>query len=170
MITVGEALELAKYGELKTLVIKENDRAVMGYLRLGLVELYKRFPIKENEWIVTMVDGQYIYGADDPAHPGNKFPDDLMMITKVDDQKLLMDDSDTDVPINDREDILSVNHISWNRIQIMYPVDGLKMSIIYKASPEKLFFTPEGGSGDVADTSTKNQIIPMPDQCIDALL
>ena len=57
MITAREFIKLAKNSELKQLAIANDEEAVLGYINLGLLELYKRLPVKTKEHIIDLEDG-----------------------------------------------------------------------------------------------------------------
>lgn len=48
-MTVGLSIRLATVSELNGLGIANNDAAVIGFLNLGMLELYKRFTLKYEE-------------------------------------------------------------------------------------------------------------------------
>ena len=45
-MTVQEVIDMAKFGELRNLKLGVlEDRAIVSYINLGLIELYKRFTL-----------------------------------------------------------------------------------------------------------------------------
>lgn len=126
-MTVQEAINLAKYGELNTLAIKDNTEAVLGYLNLGILELYKRFPLKVEEHLIELIDGITIYDM----------PNDFMWIAsayqEVDETPF--GDEVEPIPINKEDDPLSVNTVGWKQVQVPTVTTGGFISIIYVAKP-----------------------------------
>lgn len=149
-MTAQEVINLAKNGELKQLAIKNDVEAVIGFVNLGLVELYKRFPIETKEHIIEIVDGVSEY----------TMPDDFMWIMAAYGE--VPSNANQNVinrlPINDEEAPLSINTTGWNKVQIPTAVGGEYISLIYVATPVKV------------TTATLNEELPIPEQFIEALL
>jgi len=149
-MTAQEVMDLAKEGELKQLVVKDNVSAVIGFINLGLIELYKRFPIETKEFIVTMINGVGEY----------TLPSDFMWVVSAYGEVPI---SDTQIvvnqlPINDETDPLSINTVTWNKIQIPSGVTGEYVSLIYVPSPVPV------------TALTLIDQLPIPEQMIEALL
>ena len=51
-MTVGQVIDLAKVSELNGLGIAGNDAAVIGFLNLGMLELYKIFTFNDTASII----------------------------------------------------------------------------------------------------------------------
>ena len=125
-MTARQIIDLAKTSQLEQLAKKNDDGTVLGYLNLGLIELYKRFPLKVEEYLVELVDGQTIY----------TLPSDCMYLTAAYGE--VEENSERFVavlPINEEDDPLSINTISWNKVQIPVSVSGAYISLIYVANP-----------------------------------
>lgn len=149
-MTAQEVIDLATNGELRTLSIKTDISAVMGFINLGLIELYKRFPIVTKEHLITILEGVEIY----------TLPSDFMWLVGAygeipysDSRKNLLN-----LPINDEENPLSVNTVSWNTVQIPATVTGEFVSLIYVGSPV------------LVTADTLGSALPIPDQMVEALL
>lgn len=148
-MTVQGVIDLAKTGELRSLAAKSNNDAIIGYINLGLIELYKRFPLDTKELLIEMVDGQEIY----------ELPSDFMWIVAAYDELEEIDDNIVSVvPVNEEDNPASINLVSWNEVQIPVGAAGAYLSIIYAAAPVVLT------EADLADT------VPIPPQMIEALL
>lgn len=160
-MTANEVIALAKVGELSKLsiAIKDDNTVLLGFINLGLVELYKRFPLKNDEAIVALRDGKTIYkldGTDTDVSMGEPF---MYLLGAYE------DGTDTDfsasalsLPINEEDNIYSVNSISYNSIQIPLVTTGAYISLIYVAKPTKV------------TTLTLDEELDLPDQMIEALL
>lgn len=148
-MTIQEIINLAKNGELSNLSIKDDITAVLGYFNLGLIELYKRFPIETDEHLITLQDSVDIY----------TMPSDFMWVVSAYDE--VPEDSDRDVipiPINEEDNPLSINTISWNKIQIPVVTQGATVSIIYASAPT------------VFTASNLTEDAPIPLQMVEPLL
>lgn len=117
---ISEVIEMAKYGELNQLVVKDDSPAIISFINLGLIELHKRFSISVKEYVVTLVEGQTIY----------TLPADLVLIDSV------FAESGEEILINNEDDPLGVMTPSYNTIQVPNPEVGTAISIIYVAYPE----------------------------------
>jgi len=149
-MTAQEVIDLAKNGELKTLAVKDDVKAVIGFINLGLIELYKRFPIETNEYLVQLQEGVEVY----------TLPDDFMWLVAAY-AEVPYTDGDTntiELPINSEEDPLTINTVSWNKVQIPAGIVGEYVSLIYTASPKQV------------TTDNLNEQLPIPTQMIEALL
>lgn len=148
-MTVQQIINLAKNGELKQLAVKDDITAILGYLNLGLIELYKRFPLKIKETIIELQDDTVIY----------TLPSDCMWLVSAYGEVPIDDSSEVNVlGINVEDDLFSINTISWNKIQVPSSVLGDYVSLIYVASP--IYVTED-------DLDTK---IELPSQLIEALV
>lgn len=148
-MTIQQVIDLAVSGELKNLSVSSDTTAVIGFINLGLIELYKRFPLEVKEHIIELQDGVEVY----------TMPSDYMWITAAyDEVPEGSDDVVAVIPINEEDNPLSVNTISWNKVQVPVTVTGAYISIIYVASPQ--YFT---------ETDLSEQV-PIPVQLVEALL
>ena len=57
-MTVQQIIDMAKAGELKNLVLDTDT--ILAALNLGIIELYKRFPLRVEEAIVTLGSKEYL--------------------------------------------------------------------------------------------------------------
>lgn len=125
-MTVRQVLSLAKVSELNGLGVASNDEATLGFLNMGVLELYKRFTLKVEEHIITLVDNVSIY----------EMPEDFMWLVsaygEVDKQSPMLVNV---LPINEEDNPLSINTVSWNKVQVPVSSYGSYISCIYVASP-----------------------------------
>lgn len=125
-MTVRQVLELAKVSELNGLGSASNDEATLGFLNMGVLELYKRFTLKVEEHIITLVENVSIY----------EMPEDFMWLVsaygEVDKQSPMLVNV---LPINEEDNPLSINTVSWNKVQVPTSSYGSYISCIYVASP-----------------------------------
>lgn len=121
-----ELITIAKFSELNTLRIAENDEVVVAFINLGLLELYGLFPVYTEEQILDLEDGKYIYDLND----------DFMYMTGAYD---VNDVGQVRVlPINEEANPLSVNTINFRQVQIPSVATGAEIGITYVPKPPKM--------------------------------
>ena len=148
-MTIRQVIDLAKASELTGLPVASKDETVLGFINLGVLELYKRFTLKVEEWIIALEDGQSYYTA----------PEDFMWIIAAYGEIGVDSVMQVNVlPVNEEDNPLSINTVGWNKIQIPLSVTGAYVSVIYAATPEHYTVAE--------DTKTIN----IPPQMIEALL
>ena len=149
-MTVQEVISLSKNGELNNLSVKNKSEAILGYLNLGVLELYKRFPLKVEEYVIELVDGVTIYDM----------PEDFMWIVSAYQEVDELDQVNwvDPIPINKEDDPLSLNTVGWRQVQIPTVTTGGFISVIYVAKPT--WFT----EADMAED------VEIPPQMLDMLL
>lgn len=149
-MTVQQVVDLAKNGKLKNLAVKDDTEAIVGFINLGLIELYKRFMLSVKEYMVELQSGVTDYAM----------PDDYMWIVSAYEEVVV--DKYTyevvEIPVNVEDNERSINTAEWNKLQIPLVIDGGFVSVIYVAAPEYL---------TSADLSVR---VPVPPQMIEALL
>lgn len=124
-MTVGQIIDLAKNGELNGLNVGSKPEVLVGYMNLGVLELYKRFQLKVEEYIIELQDTTDIY----------TMPSDYMwMLAAYGEVPIDSVESVNILPINEEDNPLSINTVGWNKVQIPVSVVGAYVSIIYVAS------------------------------------
>ena len=157
-MTVQQIIDMAKAGELKNLVLDTDT--ILAALNLGIIELYKRFPLRVEEAIVSL-DGSKQYYKMDGTDPDVDMPTDAPYMWIVSAYGEVPTDSGVSVnelPINDEDNPLSINTVNWYTIQIPMSIDNETISLIYVAAPALL---------TIADLS---KTLPIPPQLYEALL
>ena len=148
-MTIQQVIDLAKNGELKNLAVKDDTEAVIGFINLGLIELYKRFTLVTKEQVIELLDSQEIYSL----------PTDCLSIVaaygEVDENSGKVVDV---LPINVEDNPLSINTINWKEVQIPVHIAGSYISLIYVAAPAYL---------TIADVDST---LELPVQLLEALL
>lgn len=142
-MTASEIMVLARSGELRQLSpsIRDDDATVIAFINLGLLEIYKRFALKTDEALVTLVDGKTIYtldGTDTDVSMGTG--DYYYLIAAYGEADSHNDYSMDDIvlPINVEDDLFSINTISHNTVQIPLITVGSTISLIYVPKPTKV--------------------------------
>jgi len=138
-MTIQDVIDDVAQGELKQLSVKDDPVAVISYINLGLIELYKRFSLRTEEVVIPLSATKTIY----------TLPDDCQSILEV------LDEKGDWYSINDEDDALSILTPSYNTIQVPNPEDGAAISIIYSALPVRVQVTTD--------------ILPLPLSLLDAL-
>ena len=126
---IKDVVSLAKYSELAGTAIKEDTDAIVAFINLGMLELYKRFPIKVEEHIVTLVDGTMYYEM-----PTN-FMYALEAYGEVTEGST---ESSMPIPINESDYDNSIFFIDWNTVQVPSSVTGSFISIMYVPTPDTI--------------------------------
>ena len=148
-MTVKQVIDLAKASELTGLPVASKDETVLGFINLGVLELYKRFTLSVEEWIIALEDGQSYYTA----------PEDFMWIIAAYGEVGMDSVQEVNVlPVNEEDNPLSINTVGWNKVQVPLSVTGAYVSIIYAATPEVYGIT------DI------NKPVNIPPQMVEALL
>ena len=130
---VSDVIIDAKYGELQQLAVKGNDEAVLSYINMGMLELYKRFNLRTEEALVTLEANSTIYVLDSTLDNVDMLDDcDLVYIQEV------YGEDGKAIPVNLEDDPLSILTPSYDTIQVPNPEDGTVISVIYSATPTRL--------------------------------
>lgn len=148
-MTVGQVIELAKVSEMNGLKIGDNTTSVLGFLNLGVLELYKRFSLKIEEYVITLQDMVDIY-----TMPANY----MWIVAAYGEVDIRSTETVNELPINEEDNPLSINTVGWNKVQVPVSVSGAYVSIIYVARPEMY---------ELADLDVE---IDLPPQMIEPLL
>lgn len=148
-MTLQEIIDIAKNSELNTLAVKNNDAAIVGFVNLGLIELYSIFPLRTEEYIIELQDNVTIYDL----------PSDFMYMTAAFEEVPFGSTSESaPVPINEESNPFSVNTINYSQVQIPLTHSGNYISILYVPKPAKM---------SVTDLTAE---LPIPDQLVQPLL
>lgn len=159
-MTIAQLISLAKSGKLRNIKVPDETNTILGYLNLGLIELYKRFPLRVEEALITLREDKVDYKLDhtdvDVSMPADA---DFMWLAAVYQE---VPDGFTEpysvVPVNEEDNIKSVQTVNWNTLQVPLTVEGTYLSVLYVASPK--YYTLD----DLED------VIPIPLQMLEPLL
>lgn len=176
-MTVSEVMVLARTGELRQLgsSLKDDDATLITFINLGLIEIYKRFVLRTDEAILTLKNGKTTYkldgtDTDTVLVDGIEIPCVSMgtgrymyMIAAYGEGENLDEYTTDDVilPINEEDNIYSINTISYKEVQIPLITESAHISIIYAALPDRIDTT-------VVDWDLVE--VDIPDQLIEPLL
>jgi hypothetical protein len=150
-MTVGDIVTQLKYGELRSIAIKDDNEAIVSYINLSLIVLYGRFNLLTSEYIIDLQDNitEYVMPAD-----------------YVNIEVATLEDG-TNLPINDEVTFNGVNQVSYNTIQYPNPVTGTTLSVIYSASPASITYDSTDASTIAASLA---QVVPLPSSLVEPLL
>lgn len=159
-MTAQQLIDLAKTGELRTSGVKEDVPTILGFINLGMLELYKRFLLDTKEVIITMgrdgtVTDPYVR-INDTTY---QMPSDFQYLVAAYDE-VPKDSSARLAPIqiNNENNLLGVNMVSWNKVQIPTFVLDANISLIYAPSPKYITI------------DDLDEELPMPIQLVEPLL
>ena len=161
-MTIQNAIDLAASTKLKNIAVAKDVAAVLGYLNLGITELYKRFPLRVDEAIINLREMKSEYKLDG-TDPDVEMPDnsELMWIVAAYQE---VEDTDynelvaLELPLNEEENPLSLQTVAWNTLQVPMSIADAHISLIYVAVPE--LYTVD----DLAEQ------LPVPRQMVEPLL
>lgn len=148
---VSEAITILQNSELKQLAIKSDESAVMQFINLAILEIYKRFNLWEDEAVITMATDTLLYKLDgiDPN----------VSIDLSDKQLLMIEGAfeETGVPyvLNDELDPYAISTPQYHQIEIVETVPGQLIGVIFRCAPIFLTLT--------------TQVLPIPPQFFEAL-
>lgn len=149
---ISEVIDLAKEAELKQLSIKDNKPAIIGFINMGVLELYKRFNLSQDEAIITVVDAKTVYTLEeaDPDVDITLTDHDFLFVSEV------YDETGDLLTLNDEKDPYSLTTPKYNQLEIATISVGAQYSVIYRSAPK--FSTNE------------KAVLPLPPQFLEALL
>lgn len=161
-MTIQNAIDLAASTKLKNIAVAKDTAAVLGYLNLGLVELYKRFPLRVDEAMVNLQDMKTDYKLDG-TDPDVEMPDgsEFMWLVAAYSE---VEDKDYNemvalqLPVNEEDNPLSLQTVAWNTLQVPMSVKGGHLSLIYVAAPK--FYTMD----------ERGEQLPIPPQMYEPLM
>lgn len=150
-MTVSDIVTQLKYGELRSIAVKDDIPAIVSYINLALIELYDRFKLSVKEQLIPMTNNIVEYNLND----------DLMAIEAI------YDENGDEFALDDTASLFSIMQVGYNTIQVPNPVTGSTISVVYLSSPSDIVY-------DSTDSETINAslatIIPLPPQLIEPLL
>lgn len=154
-MTVDDVIDFAVKGELKKIAVKDDKASIVSFINLGMIELYKRFPLDTEEVIITLGAATDVNSAYTMiSNTIYKMPSDFMYMVGA------YEENGIEININKEDDPYSIMEISWNKIQVPVATTGANISIIYVKNPTLIANTPEELAKD----------IELPSSLIEALL
>ena len=171
------------YGELSQLSLAGADEqgitsaaypAIISHLNMGLIELYKRFPLRMREVDIKLDSTITEYSLTAPFGlnsgssetvkylidtPTDNFLDRVLKIERVetDDIEVL-----EDLPLNDSTDTTSVYTLGFNILKVISPNDTDTLTVHYRSAPDKIV--------NSANIDPETLDIPIPQSLLEALV
>lgn len=145
-MTAREVIDQLRYGELRSIAVKDDPIAIFTYINLALIALYGRFRLKFGEQLITLSANIVEYKLT---------PDNINIIG-------VYDENGDEFALDDETSLFSINQVAWDTIQVPNPVEGNVISVIYLASPPTLTY--------VDDPSLDTTVVPIPPQLLEPLL
>lgn len=153
-LSYGELSNLAIGGEGSGTILAGKEPKLVGYTNEGLLRLFSRFILKEDNLLIELVSGvtQYILKEEYAEHAGAAsgvtyhyikdseeapFLDDVIKILGVYDTNLENDYPDA-FPLNDLEHNKSLFTPQPHILQVPRPVENTVLSVLYQARHPKL--------------------------------
>jgi len=158
-LAYGELSQLSMGGREGSGIIQSDYHLIVPHINLGLTEIYKQFPLKQEEVFVQQFDHIQIYYLDSKYAQTNKpevgvtvvggatdlidkyyimdsvyepFKDNVLQIERV------FNEDGQEYFFNDKNEPYSVLTPSYNSIQIPYPMNENVMNVIYRAAHPKI--------------------------------
>lgn len=149
---IKHVVTLAKYSELAGVAVKNDIDAIVAFMNLGMIELYKRFNIKVEEHVINLSEDSVYY----------EMPSNFMYaIEAYGETDRSEDNAQNPIGINDEDDPSSIFFTDWNTVQVPFSVSGGYISINYAAKPENI--TSEQAEDGVSE-------LQLPDVLMECLL
>ena len=161
---ISEATLILQNSALKQLAVKDDTVAVLSFINMSILEIYKRFPLWVAEAVVTQAEGVSLYNLieSDPNVSIHLSDNKLMVIESINDE-----DGVPYVPNNNKDPVKHIKETSenprsiittpkYNQIKVKNIIPGYQMDVLYRAAP--LFLTEQEDE------------IPLPPQFNEALL
>jgi hypothetical protein len=126
---VNQIIDLAASSELRSLSVRTDTDAVMGFINLGMLELHKRFTLKSEEAIITLQDGKTLYTLDGT--------DADVSMTNAENYLIVIecyDESGEVIPMNDETAPLGIMTPGYNTIEVPTVTEGERISVVYRSS------------------------------------
>jgi len=141
-MTLGTAISDVKASEAS--LVSASDDKIKTLIKLGVIDLYKRFDILTKEYIVEMSESKTEYEMP------NGYIQPLEAFGETLEQEI------RPLAINDEFNALSIMTVSYNKIQVPNPADYSAISVIYRAMPDSF-------------PQNNDDILPIPDYMLDLL-
>jgi len=140
---VQDIVNAAKVSELGNTALKDNTEAILTFMNLGLLELYKRFPIKTSEITYNVGTSTSMY-----ALPSNY----MYPLEAYGEDKDGNISTEEKIGINEESDETSIFFPNHKQIQIPSTLDTSRVSVIYVAKPESYTLNDLDSEVDLPET------------------
>jgi len=178
---LSEIFNTLTYGELAHVVIGGKPAGgiqVADYpemitnVNIALLEIYKRYSIKTEELTLQLYDHITLYNlhsnyaaSNDASEEVYKYILDTATVTPFTDDILLIthvyDEIGDEYALNDLDRVDSLYTPTQTSLQVPYPTGENTLSVIYRASPEKILLT---------ETDANTVTVALPPQFLEAMV
>ena len=157
---LSDIFEYLSYGELAQVSLGGGGTHELGIqaedypklvrnVNMGLIELHKRFPIKQNEIVIKLYSHITIYYLRKAFAESNtastepyKYLMDGTLLEPFNDDVILIrgvfDEAGDEFPINDVNETTSLFTPQQDALQVPWPDNENSLSVIYRAGPQKI--------------------------------
>ena len=126
---VQEVIDTAKKSELGNVAVKNDTSAIVTFLNLGMMELYKRFPLSMKEEAITRIQGATLYALpSDFMYPVGAYN---VPTTSNPDNEL------AELGINESGSENSIYFPNHKQVQVPSKIEGDHVFLMYVCNPEK---------------------------------
>jgi hypothetical protein len=125
-----EVYDILKNTELKQIVVGESEDKIIALMNLGLIEIYGKFSILQEEQIINVIAGQTRYRLQDNSQKVLQ-----VYYRNIKKNPLMGEDAFTEVSINDINSDESVFTPQPYVLHIPNPTDGRVYSVIQIVTP-----------------------------------
>lgn len=146
-MTVSDIVTQLKYGELRSIAVKDDIPAIVSYINLGLLALYGRFKLARSEQIITMVEGTTTYTLNS----------DVILIEGI------YAEDGTELAINEDDNYYGVFTPTFDTVQIPNASGGNAVSVMYIQAPADII-------PDADDAVTMAMTVRLPAVLMECLL
>ena len=152
-LTYGELASLQSGGKGQGGIHPEHSDEILTYIRQGLTDLHTRFPLKQGELVVQLLeevtrytllsehaysntesDSYYKYIDDDGMYP---FQDDIIRIEQV------FNEVGCELMMNEESCNCTIFTPMYNVLQVTDPEDTNALAVLYKADHKPIKLSPE---------------------------
>jgi len=146
---VEEVVTLAQHSELNGVAIKTDVPAILSFINLGMIELYKRFTLNTKELVLEVSENSLSI----PVPQDFMYPERVYEWVVVNNEK-----KQIEIPINEHYKFEGINFSNYKVISLSPALVGKTIYILYNIKPDKY---------SIASLTTE---IDLPDSLVDCLL
>jgi len=127
---VEEVVTLAKHSELNGVAVKNDVPAIVSFINLGMVELYKRFTLNTKELVLDVTE----------SYLSVPVPEDFMYPERVYEWVVRNKErKQVEVPINEHYEFEGINFLNYKVINVSPALVGKTIHILYNTKPPKYY-------------------------------
>jgi hypothetical protein len=146
---VEDVITLAKHSELNGVAVKNDVSAIVTFINLGMIEIYKRFTLNTKEFVFEVQENALSVDV----------PDDFMYAERA--YQWIVENNErkqVEITIDESYESKGINFLNFRRISLSPALVGITVYIVYNAKPPKY-------SSNKLDTE-----LELPESLVDCLL